>query len=127
MSTEDTVRGDYGLVPDPVNDNGPERRIWETTSVAPDPHKAGHFYVTQRLAGQYKKMPVLKPEYYLARTAQGKSGAELYELKVVWTPRESGEQPVTRVLYCTMDSQGRMVNVFKDASQGKSARGGAGE
>lgn len=106
MSTNDTVASDYGLSDEaPVTGGGKERRIWETTSVAPDPHKPGYFYATQRLAGEWKQV--------------FGQGAGPGESVLTWFSRQVELPPVTRVLYCTMDERGLMVNVFRDASQGK--------
>jgi hypothetical protein len=44
--------------------------------------------------------------------------------EVAWLPRGGEEPPVTRVIYATLDAQGVMVNVNKDASQGRATGSG---
>lgn len=106
----DTLPGDYGLGESVMN--GPERRIWRTLSVAPCPHSVGRFYVVQELAGEWKRWGVTGVRNGVPMVGETS--------QVEWHPRPtSDEPPVTRVLYCALDARGVMVNLNKDASQGR--------
>lgn len=107
MSDTSTVKQeDYGLtesVDTRIVKVGPERRIWETVQVAPDPLAPGKFYVVQRLAGAWKRSAELNDETL-----------------VKWVQAWSWEPPVSRVLYCKLDEFGIMQNLNRATSQGKS-------
>jgi len=95
-----TVSRDYGLDDSSNNSlregspsrRGTPRRVWELVQVSADPTKHGHFYAVQHLAGDWVKV-------------------EENDYEVQWMPRSFALPPVTRVIYCTFDEKGAIINL----------------